>query len=57
MPASCGSYARSSRRGALERPLMHRTKDMQVITRFNFADFVDGVSDIAALRRLLKHRR
>jgi len=40
--------------GALERLLKHRPKDVQVITRFNLADFADGVSDIAALRRVLE---
>ena len=40
--------------GALERLLSHRPKNVQVITRFNLADFADGVSDIAALRRVLE---
>ena len=40
--------------GALERLLVHRPKHLQVITRFNLADFADGVSDITALRRVLE---
>lgn len=40
--------------GALERLLTHRPSNVQVITRFNLVDFADGVSDIAALRRLLE---
>ncbi len=40
--------------GALERLLVHRPKRLQVITRFNLADFADGVSDIAALRAVLE---
>ena len=39
--------------GALERLLQHRPSDVQVITRFSLDDFVEGVSDIAALRKLL----
>jgi len=39
--------------GALERLLKHRPKAIQVITRYNLADFAAGVSDIAALRRVL----
>lgn len=39
--------------GALERLLALRPRKIQVLTRFNLGDFVDGVSDIAALRRLL----
>ena len=39
--------------GALDRLLSTRPKLIQVITRFNLADFADGVSDLAALRRLL----
>ncbi len=38
---------------ALERLLSHQPGDVQVITRFNLADFADGVSDIEALRMLL----
>lgn len=39
--------------GALERLLTHNPRNVQVMTRFNLADFSDGVSDIVALRRLL----
>ncbi len=39
---------------ALERMLSARPKTVLAITRFNLADFAEGVSDIAALRRLLK---
>lgn len=39
--------------GALERLLSHRPQAVQVITRFNLADFAEGVSDISALQRLL----
>ena len=39
--------------GALDRLLSHRPGKVQVITRFNLADFAEGVSDVAALRRLL----
>jgi hypothetical protein len=39
--------------GALDRLLSHRPRAVQVITRFNLADFAKGVSDIAALRKLL----
>ena len=38
---------------ALERLLPHRPYDIQVITRFNLADFADGVNDVKALRMLL----
>lgn len=38
---------------ALDRLLSPRPRDIYVITRFNLADFADGVSDISALRRLL----
>ena len=38
---------------ALERLLSARPGDVQVITRFNLADFADGVSDVEALRMLL----
>ncbi len=34
--------------------LGHQPKDVKVITRFNLADCADGVSDVAALRRLLE---
>lgn len=39
--------------GALERLLSLRPKAVRVITRFNLADFADGISDIAALRKVL----
>ena len=39
--------------GALECLLSHQPGDIQVITRFNLADFVEGVSDVEALRMLL----
>ena len=39
--------------GALEGLLSRRPGNVQVITRFNLADFAEGVSDIAALRKLL----
>ena len=39
--------------GALEHLLSHRPGGVQVITRFNLADFAEGVSDVEALRRLL----
>ena len=39
--------------GALDRLLSLNPGGAQVITRFNLADFPDGVSDIATLRRLL----
>jgi HKD family nuclease len=39
--------------GALQRLLTARPKAVKAITRFNLADFAEGVSDIAALRRLL----
>ena len=39
--------------GALDLLLELRPKQIQVITRFNLADFAEGVSDIAALRKLL----
>lgn len=35
------------------RLLSHHPRDVQVITRFNLADFAEGVSDVAALRSLL----
>ena len=38
---------------ALVRTLAPRPASLQVITRFNLADFADGVSDIGALRLLL----
>ncbi len=38
---------------ALERLLANHPTNIQVITRFNLADFAEGVSDISALRRLL----
>ncbi len=39
--------------GALERLLALQPRSIQVITRFNLTDFAAGVSDIAALQRLL----
>ena len=42
------------KKGALERLLPHRPDKVQVITRFNLADFAEGVSDIEALRLLLE---
>jgi hypothetical protein len=39
--------------GALKRLLSLRPHSIRVITRFNLADFADGVSDIAALRDVL----
>ena len=39
---------------ALKRLRLHRLDDVQVITRFNLSDFANGVSDIEALRMLLK---
>ena len=39
--------------GALDRLLSLRPESVQVITRFNLADFAEGVSDVAALRMLL----
>ena len=39
--------------GALDRLLSLNPGSVQVITRFNLADFADDVSEIAALRRLL----
>jgi len=39
--------------GALQSLLDHRPKNVQVITRFNLGDFAEGVSDVAALRKLL----
>jgi hypothetical protein len=38
---------------AVQRILAHALRPVRVITRFNLADFADGVSDIAALRSLL----
>lgn len=40
--------------GALDRLLSRRPKSIQVITRFNLSDFAEGVSDIAALHKLLE---
>ena len=40
--------------GALDCLLSHRPDNVQVITRFNLADFAEGVSDIEALRLLLE---
>ena len=39
---------------ALKRLRLHRLDDVQVITRFNLSDIANGVSDIEALRMLLK---
>ena len=39
--------------GALRTLLRHHPRSIQVITRFNLADFAEGVSDVAALQRLL----
>ncbi|WP_164779932.1 phospholipase D family protein [Mesorhizobium sp. M7A.F.Ca.US.011.01.1.1] len=39
--------------GAVHRLLIARPKVLKAITRFNLADFAEGVSDIAALRGLL----
>ena len=39
--------------GALESLLSHQPSKVQVITRFNLADFAEGVSDVAGLRKLL----
>lgn len=41
------------KRRAVERILSHVPIAMRIITRFNLADFADGVSDIGALRSLL----
>ena len=38
---------------AVERLLCHRPSDIRVITRFDLADFAEGVSDVAALGKLL----
>ena len=40
--------------GALTRLLAAEPKTVLAITRFNLADFAEGVSDIAALKRLLE---
>ena len=40
--------------GALQRLLIAKPTALKAITRFNLADFAEGVSDIAALRQLLK---
>ena len=40
--------------GTLKRLRLHRLDDVQVITRFNLSDIANGVSDIEALRMLLK---
>jgi hypothetical protein len=47
------SGSRKACRGALHRLLSEKPKALKAITRFNLADFAEGVSDIAALRRLL----
>lgn len=41
---------------ALERLLRHNPNEVQVITRFNLADFAAGVSDVEALRKLLDYQ-
>ena len=38
---------------ALQGLLQHNPRKIQVITRFNLGDFAEGVSDVAALRKLL----
>jgi len=38
---------------ALDRLLSHHPANINVITRFNLTDFAEGVSDVAAMRRLL----
>ncbi|MBB4193769.1 hypothetical protein GGE45_004242 [Rhizobium aethiopicum] len=38
---------------AIRRVLSHTPQSVRVITRFNLADFAEGVSDIAAIRSLL----
>jgi phosphatidylserine/phosphatidylglycerophosphate/cardiolipin synthase-like enzyme len=40
--------------GALARLLSAEPKNVSAITRFNLADFAEGVSDISALRHLLE---
>jgi hypothetical protein len=40
--------------GALERLMALQPNPVEVITRFNLADFAEGVRDITALRRVLK---
>ena len=42
------------KKGALQRLLRHHPANVQVITRFNLADFAEGVSDVAALQQLLE---
>ena len=42
------------KKGALEHLLSHRPGNVQVISRFNLADFAEGISDIEALRMLLE---
>lgn len=39
--------------GALDRLLSRGLTSIQVITRFHLGDFAEGVSDLAALRKLL----
>jgi hypothetical protein len=41
---------------ALEKLLSHNPSEVQVITRFNLADFAAGVSDVKALRKLLDYQ-
>ena len=38
---------------ALDRLLSHRPGKVRVISRFNLADFAEGVRDVAALRMLI----
>ena len=47
------SYVRSSRKAHLNVSCRIGPGNVQVITRFNLADFAEGVSDIEALRLLL----
>lgn len=39
---------------AIQGLLRHHPGRVQAITRFNLADFAEGVSDVAALQELLK---
>ena len=42
------------KKSVIERLLAGRPKKVQVITRFNLADFAQGVSDVSALRTLIQ---
>ena len=42
------------KRSVIERLLAGKPKKVQVITRFNLADFAQGVSDVSALRELVQ---